>query len=307
MRDTASLIGLQVIGVNDGKLVGRVTQVVCDLARGALVGLITGEGAAEKGVLAEDIAVIGEDAVMVPSAEVAKPLSEQPELLARRREPGRPLEVVTDEGRRIGRVTRIWIDPYAKQVTRYEVSTGLLQDLRAGPLSLPILPGTVHGEDTVIVPAAELAQLAGRAGGVLVGMRKFAARVQEQAATARQRAAEAAQATRARLEKAVELAREHLPKPPKPAPAAEEAAAPAPAPAEAQPPAAPEAEAGRQQGGLEQPRGAEEQGQAAGEETGQEGGAAPAGPQGDEISACETGDQPQVPSTPEPTGPVEQA
>ncbi len=209
MREISTIVGLEVIGIADGKVIGRVSEVVCDLASGKLVGLITGEGPAEKGIPADAIVTIGDDAVMVPASDAAEPLSQMDDLMRLRRE-GRPLEVVTDDGRRIGRVSRIWIDPVNKLVTRYEVSRGVVQDITEGRLMLPVIEGTVHGTDTLIVPAAQAMALSGHTGGLRDALRKLSQRVKEQSAAARERAEEAARAARERVQQAVEAAKETI-------------------------------------------------------------------------------------------------
>ena len=208
MREISTIVGLEVIGIADGKVLGRVSEVVCDLASGRLVGLILGQGPAEKGIAADAIITIGDDAVMVPSSEVAQPLSQMEELMKYRRPEGKALEVVTDDGRRIGRVVRIWIDPYEKVVTRYEVSRGVVQDVTEGRIMLPIMDGTIHGSDTIIVPAAQTMELAGHAGGLRDALRKLSQRVKEQSAAAREKAEEAARVARERLQQAVEAAKQ---------------------------------------------------------------------------------------------------
>lgn len=209
MREISTIRGLEVVGIADGRVVGRVTQVICDLASGELLGLITGQGAAERGICAEDVVTMGEDAVMIPSSQAAKPLSELPDLLSRRRDPtAPPLEVVTDEGRRLGRVTKIWINPIDKKVTRYEISAGVLKDLAEGSVILPVVPGAVHGLDTLIIPAVELAGMAGQPGGLRAQLKHLSEKMKAQSATAREKAQQAARAARESLEKAVVAAKE---------------------------------------------------------------------------------------------------
>jgi uncharacterized protein YrrD len=209
--DTTHIVGLQVIGIHDGKLVGSVSQVVCDLASGEVIGLIVGTGAAEKGIMAEDVETIGEDAVMISSAAKAFRLSERPELMRRRREPSRkPLAVVTDEGKHLGYVSRIWIDPASRKVTRYQVSGGFLRDLAEGALILPIVPGTIHGEDTVVVPAAELLALAAHKKGLKAHLEDLSSRAREKMSAVREQAEHAAQSTRAQIGRAVEVVREQV-------------------------------------------------------------------------------------------------
>ncbi|MGD9519364.1 MAG: PRC-barrel domain-containing protein, partial [Armatimonadota bacterium] len=202
--------------IKDGKSIGTVSQVVCDLASGALKGLIVGVGAAEKGVLAEDLAVIGEDAVMIPSSDVVKHLSEMPELLKFRHDPSQGLlTVVTDDGTRLGYVSRIWVDPVARRVTRYEVTAGLLYTLTEGALLLPIVPGSVHGEDILIVPTEELLTLAAHTPGLRARLERLHGRVQQKTSAAREiaikaaeRAREQAAAAREAAEKAAAKAKE---------------------------------------------------------------------------------------------------
>jgi len=213
MLDTDKIVGLQVVGTKDGKVLGQVTQVICDLASGEMLGLVLGKGAAEKGVLAKDIKTIGEDAVMVEDSAVARHLSELPELMQRRRDPSEaPILVLTDDGSRLGHLSRIWIDPVAKKVTRYEVSAGLLRTLTEGALLLPVVPGSVHGEDTLVVPAAELAALAATTGGLRAQLERLSAKLREEAAVAREQAGKAAKAAKEQTEKAAQTAREQAAK-----------------------------------------------------------------------------------------------
>jgi uncharacterized protein YrrD len=208
MREISTIVGLEVVGVADGKIVGRVTQVVYDLGTGRVEGLITGTGAGERGILVESILTIGADAVMVPTAEAAVRLSELPELMAKRREPEAPvLRAVTDDGQKLGQVSRVWIDPVARSVTRFEVSAGLLKNITDGPLMLPVVPGSTHGEDTLVVPAAALLEMSGHPGGLKAQVQHLSERVKEQSATARHSAEESAKTAREKIEKAVESAR----------------------------------------------------------------------------------------------------
>ncbi len=188
MREIKSIVGLRVISVEEGANVGNVNQVVVDLAYGTVVGLILGEGPGERGVLAGEIKTIGSDAIMVSSRSVARVLSELPELESRQQPAHAQLLAFTASGKRLGVVSSIFIDPYDMVVTRYEVSSGPLKDLADGLLVLPILPGTTHGQDAVILPDEQVRQLGREAGGWRArfehwsdGARKQARQVSEQA------------------------------------------------------------------------------------------------------------------------------
>lgn len=174
MRDIASIVGLKVIASKEGREVGTISQVIVNLTSGAIEGVLVGKGPTEKGIDASDIDVIGTDAVMVATYRVAKPLSELPHLLQKRRDPEKPpREVLTDTGRRIGVLGTIYIDPHSKRVTRYEVSGGAWRDLTEGVLSLPPMEGTVDGHDSVIVPTAAFAGVSGGTGGLKAQLAKL--------------------------------------------------------------------------------------------------------------------------------------
>jgi hypothetical protein len=79
---------------------------------------------------------------------------------------GHMIPVFTDSGRRLGVVSGIYIDPYEKSVTRYEVSSGALKDLADGILVLPIVAGTVHGQDAVILPDSAVREMGRETGGL---------------------------------------------------------------------------------------------------------------------------------------------
>ncbi|MEN6545713.1 MAG: PRC-barrel domain-containing protein [Armatimonadia bacterium] len=166
MREIKSITGLRVISVDEGASVGVVSEVVVDLAAGTVLGLILGNGAGERGVAAADIQTIGTDVIMISSRGVARHLSELPELEKRKSGHVGGLPVFTASGRRLGMISAIFIDPYEKNVARYEVSGGPLKDLADGILIMPIIPGTVHGQDAVIVPDEAAQELGREAGGL---------------------------------------------------------------------------------------------------------------------------------------------
>lgn len=223
MREIKSIVGLRVISVEEGANVGVVSQVVVDLARGLVVGLILGEGPGERGVPAAGIKTIGADAIMVSSRSTAQPLAELPDLEARQRPANTQLTAFTTSGRRLGVVSSIFVDPYDMVVTRYEVSSGPLKDLADGVLVLPILPGTTHGQDAVILPDEQVQQLGREAGGWRArfgqwseGARKQVSQVSEQAeklyGTAEETVKKEAQVVREKAAKVSEKAGETVKK-----------------------------------------------------------------------------------------------
>lgn len=188
MRDIASIVGLKVIAAREGRDLGPVTQVVVDLASGQFEGVIVGKGPLEKGIEANDITVIGVDAVMVETHKVVRHLSELPRLMERRRDPREgSREVLTDSGTRVGTLGTIYIDPETRRVSRYEVSGGAWRDITEGVLSLPPMEGTVDGKDSVIIPASALEHQVGVEGGLKAQLARLAEVARNQARQAGER------------------------------------------------------------------------------------------------------------------------
>lgn len=228
MRELNSLIGLQVIATREGKCVGTVADALVDLAAGKLVALTLAKTPELRVVLADDISVIGPDAVMIPSSDRVKSREESAEALSEARHVlGDPPAVITTRGARVGQLGAVYIDEGSRRIVRFEVSSGPLKDVTEGTLALPVVEGIVHGEDTIIVPHEVVARRLEQAGGLKGALRGLAQRLRMsyeqvsdrseellhesgeklkvQAEEARKRAAAAAREAR---EKAAQLAEE---------------------------------------------------------------------------------------------------
>jgi len=208
VREISSLLNSEVISIKEGKRLGVISQAVFDLAAGRLLGVIVGKEPAEKGIRASDIKTWGPDVVMVERSEVAKRLSEIPELLAGRRDPGRPpQQVVTDAGQRLGRLGRVYLDGDKLLVLRFEVSGGAWRDLTEGVLSMPVVKGIIHGPDTIIVPAEAVAK-ATEGASLKASVEKAAEVVREAASESAKTVREAASGTAKQIAESVETSAE---------------------------------------------------------------------------------------------------
>lgn len=178
MRELSSLIGLQVIATGEGKRLGTVADALVDLAAGKLVALTLAKTPELRVVLAEDIAVIGPDAVMIASSDRVKGREETAEALAGARQVlGEPPAVITTRGARVGQLGAVQIDEGSKRVVRFEVTSGPLKDVTEGTLALPVVEGIVHGEDTIIVPHEVVARRLEQAGGLKGALRSLTQRL----------------------------------------------------------------------------------------------------------------------------------
>ncbi len=191
MRKLSSIVGLSVISIAEGVDLGRVSEVVVDLAEGTVVGVIIASGADEKGVLVDDIAVIGPDAVMIADTSKTQDLAKVPTLADKRRPAAeKPMTVVTASGVKLGALAEVHVSPDTKQVVSYEVSGGPVRDLTDGTLSLAVAEGMVHGPDTVIVPDTVVADLDQQVGGLKGAWAQIARTAKEDYKGASERAGE---------------------------------------------------------------------------------------------------------------------
>jgi len=178
MRELSSLIGLQVISTSEGNRLGSIAEAYVDLAAGELVCVALAKTPELRVILAEDIDVIGADAMMVLNRDKLRSREDAEEQLERgKRVLNSPPLVVTSQGRTLGRLGSVQIDEATKKVIRFEVTGGSFKDLTEGVLALPVLEGVVHGDDTVIVPHDVVARRLVQAGGLRGALRNFGERL----------------------------------------------------------------------------------------------------------------------------------
>jgi len=170
MRDLSSLMGMPVIAVDEGKRLGTVSQALLDLSAGELVAVLLAGPPGKSLIMAADLKVVGQDALMVESSGVLKSRAEIESDLARSRDVlAEPPTVLTDKGTQLGRLSNVYLADDGRTVVRYGISGGPLRDVTSGPIALPILKGTVHGQDTIIVPHDAAHKYLAEASGGLKG------------------------------------------------------------------------------------------------------------------------------------------
>ncbi len=154
MKDTRDVIGLNVFSVEEGRVLGRTVECVVDLAAGDVLGLIVQvKGGGEMGIARGDITAVGKDAVMVGSDAVMKPLVEL-EVLADHRTSGPAApKVITRDGTVLGGLGTVRVDEKCETVEGYEIVVDVVAAIADGPASLPIVEGTVHGRDAIVLPS----------------------------------------------------------------------------------------------------------------------------------------------------------
>ncbi|HEY3314307.1 MAG TPA: PRC-barrel domain-containing protein [Bacillota bacterium] len=156
MRTRRGIIGLPVISLQTGKRLGVVKDLLLSRRGDRLSGLrVVCPGRFwRKAIRFKDIQSLGEDAVIVQDQTVLLAPSRVSGVEAGEhgRESPHDKRVITTDGRDLGIVDDLVIDPGTGGILGYQVSGGLFRDVVDGKLVLPITPGMVVGQDAVIVP-----------------------------------------------------------------------------------------------------------------------------------------------------------
>ncbi len=195
MKDTRDVVGLNVFSIQEGRILGRTTECVVDLAAGKVIGLVVVVGSGEeRGIARGDITAVGKDAVMVASDKLVKPLGEVAGL-EDHRTVGKAPRVLTRAGQVLGALGVVRVDEACRQVECYEIVGDVIQALADGPATLGIAKGTVHGRDAIVLPD-EAAAAIERPGGLRASFGKALGVVRERAAEVGDKLSDAAKKAR---------------------------------------------------------------------------------------------------------------
>lgn len=158
MRTAYDLIGLTVVELETGKRLGKVRDLLIDgewHVRGIMLDYKQLFSPAHY-IGWADVITFGDDALMVQSKDSIRKFEKADDVYfllgGKRRIKGFPL--VTAEGVHLGRVEDVYFsENMENMIVGFELSDGLLTDLREGRKRLPIPAGTKRGRDMILVPA----------------------------------------------------------------------------------------------------------------------------------------------------------
>jgi len=155
-----SLIGKPVITLDSGTEIGQTHDVVYNPREGRLIGftLLQGAGLFSRGdtywLPAEDIHALGEDAVTIQNADhIMRVEGDVNDYAAQAGDHVLGKRLMTEDGKFLGAIDDVLIERTSKNVTAYEVSGGVFQDMYKGQTDVPIKTVTSIGRDVVIVPS----------------------------------------------------------------------------------------------------------------------------------------------------------
>jgi uncharacterized protein YrrD len=164
----ADLKDRAVVSIGQAEKIGRVEDVILDLAEGRVAGfhVRTGLLGGAKILSAGDIHDIGPDAITVadrsaleghaPDQPMLDSLPTSADLIG--------AKVVSAAGTLLGTLANIALDPAAQRVLCYELGGSLWDQLRNEQRTFDPAPGIRFGKDLIVVPDAVAAELNRRSG-----------------------------------------------------------------------------------------------------------------------------------------------
>ena len=196
MRKGKTLVGKEVLGVEDGLRIDTVNDLVIDPDGRRLIALVIDEGgflSSSKVIPIDDVTSFGKDAILVKNSQSVVVVADDPGLreLVGRKDKLLGKKVYTLEGNAQGTISDVYFDEATGAIIGYEVSGGVLDDLATGASYLPTEAITTIGPDAIyVVPEAEDA-LAAQVGGLKGVMEDVSERAKAAASGASSRAAAA--------------------------------------------------------------------------------------------------------------------
>lgn len=161
-----NLLGLSVVGQTDGVKLGTIKDLFFDHDTDELLALVLAEkdlfGLIDAVIVPwSEVRNVGGDVVFAESARSKINLRDEPRIaaMATRETVLSGTQVVTTDGRQLGTLADMVIDPQTGRVAGYEVSGGFIADTLRGKKFLPAPPGLSIGKDAAIASPESAAAL----------------------------------------------------------------------------------------------------------------------------------------------------
>lgn len=165
-KQSRKIISLPVFSVCEGEQIGFVKSVVVDPGKKEIIALVIDQ----KGWFRENkiipfnrVSSIGANAITVDKSGTAEKHANLPQILKLVKDPVALIgsRVVTAAGKTIGFVEEYWFNMQG-QITRLEISGGLLNGLFKGKVTLPASEMVTVGKDVIIAMDGAENRLTGR-------------------------------------------------------------------------------------------------------------------------------------------------
>lgn len=166
MRKGKSLLGLSVVGQQDGKNLGTVKDLFFDHESDQLLGFVVAEkelfGLIDAIIVPwREVVDITGDVVLVNNQNSRIKLKDDPHAseMAKRETVLSGTQILSQDGKRIGTLADTYIDEQNGRVVGYEVSGGFFADTLRGKKFVPAPPGLSIGSDAAIAAPPVEAQI----------------------------------------------------------------------------------------------------------------------------------------------------
>jgi uncharacterized protein YrrD len=204
------VIGLKVVTIDNGTVIETVDDIAFNPSTHRVEALLVSSGglfSSAKAILMDDVRNIGEDAVVVPDADVIKSIKELGDAVSSIADSNKHLvktNVLTVDGKELGKVTDIFFDSATGDVDSMEVSQGGLKTITEGKKSIKPADIVTIGADATIVSAYTELKLEeqGEAGGLKGAFNDVKDKAEDLATQAKETAEDTAHTVKA---KSVEL------------------------------------------------------------------------------------------------------
>ena len=170
MRKGTDLIGKPIIAYDSGRKVGTVRDLIFSQNQSALVALLTEEPkwfGSGKILLVADIKAIGIDGILIDTAEFIQSANKVPAVqeVIEQQNVLRGTEVMTINGRNLGKMVDLYFNAKTGDVEGYEVSGGVFSDAYTGRSFVPVNKTFHIGQDFAFVPDSVTEMMEEQVGG----------------------------------------------------------------------------------------------------------------------------------------------
>lgn len=166
MRNGKSLIGLVIVGRDDGTQLGRVRDLIFDHDTDQVLALVVGEkdlfGLIDAQIVPwREVQSVGAEVVFARNGQSKIRLQDDEQVcsVANRETVLSGTRIISAEGKDLGTLADTVIDEATGRVVGFEVSGGLVKDTLRGKTFLPAPPGLSIGKDAAIAPPEAAEQL----------------------------------------------------------------------------------------------------------------------------------------------------
>lgn len=197
MRKGKSVIGQGIISYNDGAKVGSVKDLLIGMNNDRVVALLVEEGgllSSPKALPFEFVTSFGKDAVVMTDLQGIIAVDNYPEAdeILARNDKLLDKKVFTETGEDYGKISDVFFSEQGGRVVGYEVSGGLIENVKSGTSYLPIEDIVNIGADVILIRPDAGDALDAQVGGIQGAVQQAGDKLGSAASQAKDKAGEVA-------------------------------------------------------------------------------------------------------------------